>query len=80
MKGKKFVGRYFVGVPTGGGYRQAGLFERLPGGKGLRRVTAFTKTRTYRRQFGIRAAWSSMARPIIARHLKIQSKRPENRR
>lgn len=77
--GIRTVGKHFVGTPVGGGYRQAGLFERSRDGKKLKRITSFTRRRRYRAQFGIRDEWQRLGGPMLRRHLQFQAQHPSNR-
>lgn len=72
------VGKYFTGTPIGGGYKVPGLFMRRRDGKGLVRITAFTKRRRYRAIFGIRDAWREQGASLLAAHIREQARRSEN--
>jgi hypothetical protein len=77
-KGTRRVGKYFEGRPVGGRYKSAGLFMRTNDGK-LQRMSEYVRERRYQPMLGLRREWVRLGGALLARHLKAQSARPENR-
>lgn len=77
-KGARRVGKYFDGRPTGGRYKTAGLFMRTKDGR-IARVSEYVRERRYQPSLGLRKEWVRLGGALLARHLKVQAARPENR-